>query len=429
MTTVLPLAFSGGSPVRSTPWPVWPRADAATEKAVTEVLHSGRWTISGPYRGQPSRERRFAEAFATWCGVAHCVPTTSGTASLTLALLGLGVGPGDEVLVPGMTWVACASSVACIGAIPILVDVDPDTLAMSLEGARAAIGPRTKAIMIVHPFCRVADLDGFVALAAERKLPLIEDCSQAHGARWRGKRVGSFGTVGCFSMQQAKVLTSGEGGAAVTNDERLAQRMEQLRCDGRVFAGNPREGRLELVEVGDVQGQNLCLSEIQAAILLARLAQLDAENAIRRERVEQLEGLLRDRVKGVRTLPAQRDAVQTPCNLVLEVDLEAFAGCTIDAVSRALGDELGANILPIYDPLDRNRLYVPLRSPRIARDDQTRGALNPARFLLPNALAARARCLLIPHYLLLDAPSGMHDIATALAKIQTHAADLRRSLS
>ena len=423
-----PLAFAGGPPVRTAPWPLWPRADAATERAVCDVLRSGRWAISGPYRGQPSCERRFAEAFAAWCGVARCVPTTSGTSALTIALLGLGIGPGDEVLVPGLTWVACASSVACIGATPILVDVEPDTLAMSLSRARAAIGPRTKAMMIVHSFCRLADLDGFVELAAAHKLPLIEDCSQAHGARWRGKRVGSFGTVGCFSMQQAKVLTSGEGGAAITNDERLYERMEQLRCDGRQFAGRPREWRLELVDVGEVQGQNLCLSELQAAILLDRLAQVDAENAVRRERVKLLEGLLSEKVKGVRALPAQRDAEQTYCNLVLEVDSEAFAGCSIDAIARALGDEVGANILPIYDPLDRHRLYAPLRSPRVARDEKSRRELDPARFALPNAVAARARCLLIPHYLLLDAPAGMHDLATALAKIQTHADDLRRSL-
>jgi L-glutamine:scyllo-inosose aminotransferase/L-glutamine:2-deoxy-scyllo-inosose/3-amino-2,3-dideoxy-scyllo-inosose aminotransferase len=424
-TAVDALAIAGGAPVRRAPWPLWPRADEGTESIVREVLHSGRWAISGAYRGQRSYERRFAEAFAAWNGVARCVPTTSGTSSLTIALLGLGIGPGDEVLVPGMTWVACASSVACIGATPILVDVEPDTLAMSLDAARAAIGPRTRAIMLVHTFCRLADIDGFVALAARHGIPLIEDCSQAHGARWRGQRVGSFGTVGCFSMQQAKVLTSGEGGAAITNDERLYARMEQLRCDGRVFAPQPREGRLELVEVGEVQGQNLCLSEIQAAILLDRLTHVDAENAVRRERVALLEALLAEKVPGVRTLPAQEGAEQTYCNLVLRVDTDAFAGCTIDVIARALGDELRANILPIYDPLDRHRLYSPLRSPRIPHDEAHRRALDPTRFHLPNALAARARCFLIPHYLLLDGPEGMHDIANALAKIQANAGALR----
>jgi L-glutamine:scyllo-inosose aminotransferase/L-glutamine:2-deoxy-scyllo-inosose/3-amino-2,3-dideoxy-scyllo-inosose aminotransferase len=113
-----PLAILGGSPVRSRPWPSWPRADEKTEEVLRDVLHSGRWAISGPYRGRKSYERRFAEAFAEFNGVQYAVPTTSGTASLTLALLALGVGPGDEVLTPGLTWVACASSVFCVGATP-----------------------------------------------------------------------------------------------------------------------------------------------------------------------------------------------------------------------------------------------------------------------------------------------------------------------
>lgn len=420
------LAIAAGTPVRRTPWPRWPRADAGTESVVLDVLHSGRWAISGVYRGRPSYERRFAQAFAEYNGVSRCVPTTSGTSSLTIAMLGLGVGPGDEVLTPGLTWVAAASSVACIGATPILVDIDPDTLAMSLEAARRAIGPRTKAIIVVHPFCRLADIDGFVSLARAHGLALVEDCSQAHGARWRGQRVGSFGDVGCFSLQQAKVLTSGEGGAAITSDEGLYERMEQLRSDGRLFSASPREGRLELVEVGAVQGQNLCLSELQAAILFDRLAHLDRENAVRRERVELLESLLRDRAPAVRALPHQPGAEQTYYNLALRVDLDAFEGNSIDAIARALSEELGVVVAPIYNPLDRHRLYDPRRSPRVPRDEARLRELDPTRFALPNAVAARSRCLSIPHYLFLDEPSGMHDIAAAFAKVERHAKELCR---
>jgi dTDP-4-amino-4,6-dideoxygalactose transaminase len=420
------LAIAGGTRVRQTPWPRWPRADAGTEKVVLDVLHSGRWTISGVYRGRKSYERRFSEAFAEFNGVPYCVPTTSGTGSLTIAMLALGIGSGDEVLTPGLTWVACASSIFCVGATPILVDIDPATLAMSLEAARRAITPRTKAIVIVHPFCRLADIDGFVALAAERGIPLIEDCSQAHGARWRGQRVGSFGAVGCFSMQQTKVLTAGEGGAAITRDKDLYERMEQLRCDGRLFAPTAREGRSELLEVGAVLGQNMCITELQAAVLLDRLGHLDKENRLRAERVELLSSLLAETLPSVRMLPRQKDAEQTYYNLILDLDIAAFGGNSVDVVARALCEELDVLCHPIYKPMNVHPLYRPLNSARAPRDAERKHEMDPARFDLPNAVAARTHFLALQHFLLLDAPSGMHDIVAALRKIQAHASDLSK---
>jgi dTDP-4-amino-4,6-dideoxygalactose transaminase len=418
------LASFGGKPIRLRPWPAWPRADAGTERALLEVLYSGRWAISGAYSGHPCAERRFAEAFAKYNGVAYCVPTASGTTSLTLALLSLEIGSGDEVLIPGLTWVACASSVFCVGAVPILVDIEPSTLALSLDDARAAITDRTRAIMIVHPFCRLADIDGFVALSRECKIPLIEDCSQAHGACWHGRRVGSFGDIGCFSMQQSKVLTAGEGGAAITNDRRLYEKMEQLRSDGRLFSLSQQTGRLELVEVGEVQGQNMCLSEFQAAILLDRLEHLDHENSVRAERAALVEEMITP-IEGVRVLAGQVGVDQTYYNIIFEVDTAAFDGNSIDAISRALTDELDVLVHPIYQPLNRHLLYNPLKSPRAPRDSERRKELDPARFHLPNAAAARRRCLSLPNFVLLDTAEGMRDIPAAFIKIQRLATELR----
>lgn len=418
-----PLAALGGAPVRQKSWPRWPRADAGTERALLEVLHSGRWAISGPYLGSPCAERRFAAAFAEFNGVAHCVPTTSGTASLTLALLALGIGPGDEVLTPGLTWVACASSVFCVGANPVLVDIELSTLAMSLEAARAALTDRTRAIMLVHPFCRLADIDGFVELAKERRIPLIEDCSQAHGARWRGRRVGSFGEIGCFSMQQSKVLTAGEGGAAITNDSQLYERMEQLRSDGRLFSTSPRMGRLELVEVGDVQGQNFCLSEFQAAILLDRLGHLDEENRTRADRADTLSRLIAP-IDGVQLLPSQPGSTSTYYNVVFDIDTEAFGGSSIDSIALALSDELDVIAHPIYQPLNRHVLYNPLRSSRAPRNCQAVQELDPERFHLPKAVEARQRFLTLPNFVLLDSRDGISDIPAAFAKLKGASAQL-----
>jgi dTDP-4-amino-4,6-dideoxygalactose transaminase len=415
------LALAGGAPVRTKPWPRWPISDADTEQIVLEVLRSARWAISGPYIGTKCYERRFSEAFADYNNVAYCVPTTSGTASLILALLSLDVGADSEVLVPGLTWVACASSVFAVNATPILVDIDPKSLAMSYEHAISAITPRTKAILIVHPFCRLADIDRFLELSRLRGIPLIEDCSQAHGARWRGKRVGTFGDIGCFSMQQSKVLTAGEGGAAITNNSTLHRRMEQLRSDGRLFTRNPKIGHLELDEVGDVQGHNFCLSEFQAAILLDRLRHLDRENEIRNERANALEEMLK-RIEGVQLLPPQPDANQTYYNIVFEIDVETFAGNSVDAIGRALTEELGVLAHPIYQPLNRHPLYNPLSSSRAPQKRKCQ--LDPRKFHLPNAVAMRARCLSIPNFVLLEEEISLRDIPAAFTKIQKLSVEL-----
>jgi dTDP-4-amino-4,6-dideoxygalactose transaminase len=170
------LAIVGGRPIRSRAWPMWPRSDKSTEKLVLDVLHSNRWTISGYYTGHKPYERKFAEAFAHYNKTKYCVPTSSGSAALAIALQAIGVGYGDEVLVPGLTWVACASAVVALGAVPVFVDIDPLTLCMSPVAAAQSITPRTKAIMLVHLYCGVADIDAFLALA--RRAGLLHDAAQ-----------------------------------------------------------------------------------------------------------------------------------------------------------------------------------------------------------------------------------------------------------
>lgn len=419
------LALSGGTKVRELAWPEWPSYDEGTERALYSVLRSGRWTISGPFTGEASKEQLFARQFAQYCDSTYCTPVTSGTAGLTIALLALGVGGGDEVLIPGLTWVACASATMAVGAVPVMVDIDPATLAISVEDASRAVSDRTAAIMVVHPYCRVADLDGFLALSRELGVPLVEDCSQAHGARWRGRRVGSLGALGCFSMQQSKVLTSGEGGAVVTSNRELYERLEQLRADGRMFSATPERGSLELEEVGRVQGHNFCLSEFQAALLVDRLPRLDEQNALRRKFAEALRQKLDSQT--IARLP-EEDIRSDPTyyNLVLELDMIQFGGNSVDAVARAMTAELGVQVSPIYRPTTRHPLYRPHLSPRY-RDDAVRAAaLDPTRFALPNAEAARGRFITFPNWVLLAGDSGIDDILAALRKVSACAADLLR---
>lgn len=401
------LALFGGEPVLTKPWPVWPRADKNTEKILKDVLYSGRWAISGCYTGNKPYERQFAEAFAKFHDVPFCVPTSSGSTALTIAIQALKIGPGKEVLVPGLTWVACASSVFAVGAIPVLVDINPESLCMSLEAARKAITKNTAAIMLVHLYCRVADIDGFLNLSEEMGIPIIEDCSQAHGAIWKGKRVGTFGKIGVFSMQQTKVLTCGEGGATITKDKDLYEKMQQFRADGRLYRDkHVPVGQMELEEAGDVQGRNFCLSEFHSAILLDRLQYLDEENKIREQNAAHLNSML-DEVEYVKPLkPSPNTNLASYYQYCIQLDLSMFDKMSIEEVAHELTKELGILIKPVYNPLNANILCnLPIEV--------------WSRSHLPNAHRVRKECLTIPHEVLLAPSREITKIWSALLKVKS----------
>lgn len=238
---------------------------AAIDAAVQRVLASG-WFVLGAEVAEFERE------FAAWLGVAHCLGVANGTDALELGLRALGIGPGDEVIVPAMTAAFSALAVSRAGATPVFADVDAATATLDPVAVEARITPRTRAIMPVHLYGGTADLTALGALAERRGLALIEDAAQAHGANWQGRRVGGFGLLGAFSFYPSKNLGAyGDGGAVVTNDADLADRVRRLRHGGQA-------GRYEHVEIG----VNSRLDELQAAILRVRLAALDAENRTRR---------------------------------------------------------------------------------------------------------------------------------------------------
>jgi dTDP-4-amino-4,6-dideoxygalactose transaminase len=401
--------------VRSGDWPQWPRITSRAERLLNEALHSGRWTVSGPYTGTEPFERRFSEAFAGFNGVEYCVPTCHGSSALMVGLRALGVGSGSEVLVPGITWVACASAVAAVGGRPVLVDIEPDTLCMSVEAAEAAITDATAAILLVHLFCSAADLDSFVELSARHGIPLLEDCSQAHGAIWRHRRVGSFGSVGAFSFQQTKLLTSGEGGAVVCSDPDLYDRMQQYRADGRRYVSQPKIGMLDLEQVGAVQGHNHCLSEFHAALLLEGLERLDQENEIRLANARYLATILDDVAVLDRPDGLERESYYRLC---LRIETEAFEGTSVEWIAEALGAELGTAAEPVYDPLNAHPLYNPLATNRLSQ--RAAALLDPAQFDLPVAASARECHLTLPNQILLGDESDMDDVAEAFSKLKEH---------
>ncbi len=274
------LAIDGGTPRYAGGWPTWPPpATEAQRRLLDEVVGSGKWgSTHGPVND------RLAAAFAEYCDVRAAVPVANGTMTLVVALLALGVQPGDEVIIPSYTFVACATATALIGAVPVLVDVDPTTAHLTAETAAAGLSERTRAIMAVHLAGSPCDLNPILALAAERGIPVIEDAAQAHGAEYEGRRVGGIGTCGSFSFQSSKAMTAGEGGMLTSSDQALADVMWSYANVGRdrggAWYGHPR------------LGLNLRLTELQAALLLPWLDDIDGQIEQRHRFVTALDAAL-----------------------------------------------------------------------------------------------------------------------------------------
>lgn len=235
------------------------------DAAVSRVIESGRFILG-------EEVEALEEEIAAFCGAERAVAVASGTDALHLALRAVGVGPGDEVLVPAFTFVATAEVVAYCGAAPVFVDIDPETFSIDPDAASAAVTSRTKAVIPVHMFGHPAEMEELTALSKHHGLALVEDAAQAFGARYGGKVVGSFSDAGCFSFFPTKNLGAfGDGGMVVTDDGDLAERVRQLRVHGA-----SKRYHHQMV------GYNSRLDALQAAILRAKLPHLEAWNAARR---------------------------------------------------------------------------------------------------------------------------------------------------
>jgi dTDP-4-amino-4,6-dideoxygalactose transaminase len=258
------------------------RLDYADPELLDQLMAAvGRVASAGAFTGGDEVEA-FEEEFADYCGTVRAIGVSSGTEALALALRALDIGPGDEVIVPTNSFIATAEAVTLVGAIPRPIDVDPIGATITAEGVDAAAGPRTRCVIPVHLHGRTVEMDALMALARARDLFVVEDACQAHGAVYRGRRVGSIGDVGCFSFYPAKNLGAwGDGGAVVTDDAEIAERVRLLRSHGE----RPRHHH-------NLAGTTARLDGIQAAVLRIKLVRLDAWNERRRERAAELRELI-----------------------------------------------------------------------------------------------------------------------------------------
>lgn len=417
------LALHGGRPILADPWPPWPVATPDVMNAVHQVLAGSRWSVTGPFSGTPPLDRELGRRLALLLGQAHCVVVDHGSSALLAALYALGVGPQDEVIVPALTWVACATAVCRVGAIPVLADVDNATLTVDPAAVEAAWTDRTRAVLAVHLYGSMVDVPSVAAVAERRGGVMIEDAAHVPGASWAGRPAGSFGTVSAISMQQGKVLTAGEGGAVATSDDTVAAALEAIRTDGRRYVGMAPIGEPDLVEVGVPTGWNMCLSEIQAAIALAALDELAVQHGERARGATLLDELLRD-IEGVDPVAAYpANDERAYYHYALRVDPAAFAGRTASALGRALSAELGTWIHPPYPPLTANRLYQPHRSSLWLRHADA-AEFDPGRFRAPVAETAHRTTLVLHHSMLCAGERHLAAVAEALVKVRHQAASI-----
>ena len=335
------------------------------EAAVVAVMRSGEFVLG-------SKVVAFEEAFAAYCGARHCVALNTGTSALHLALLALDIGPGDEVITVPMTFIATVAAIRYANATPVFVDIDPVTWTMDPKRLEAAITPRTKAILPVHLHGRLADMTAIKAIAERHGIRVIEDCAQAHGAEYAGKRAGTFGAIGCFSFYPGKNLGAcGEGGSIVTDNDEYAGIARQLRDWGQSSKYNHER-----------HGFNYRMDGIQGAILRVKLRHLERWTEGRRAVAREYTRLLGN--SGV-TTPAeqewarhvyhvyairskQRDAlneylngkgIQTGIHYPIPVHLQkAYAEPYYGVGSFPVSEEVASQVLslPIYPELTSEQL-------------------------------------------------------------------------
>ncbi|UIJ73289.1 DegT/DnrJ/EryC1/StrS aminotransferase family protein [Aurantimonas sp. HBX-1] len=390
--------------------PPWPRSDTADEAALLDVLRSRRW-----WRGNGTQGDDFEAAFADALDVAHVRLVSHGTAALELALSALGVGPGDEVIVPACTFVATASAVLRLGAWPIPVDVEPETLNIDVALIEPAIGPRTRCIVPVHMAGQAAAMPAILHIARRHGLAVVEDAAHAHGARAFGRPLGSIGEASIFSFQSGKLMTCGEGGAVATNRADVAAQSFALHSCGRP------KGDTEYRHL--MPTTNMRLTEFQAALLFGQLRRLPEEMALRDRNAPVFEAGLRD--AGLEPLATKPHVERHGRYMTMAwFDPAAFGGADAAALSASLR-RMGIPAFRCFPPVHRTEMFagdaLALLSGRSGR------APDYARMETPVAERAAREAIWFAHPLLLGDEALVADVAAAVASLRTPSRPTRQA--
>ena len=407
-------AILRGKPVRSEPFPAWPVVLENDEKGWMEALHSKDWCRAG----DGHFTTQFEEAWARTLGAKYCVVTSCGTTALYTSLNALGVGPGDEVILPPYTFVATLNVILMQYALPVFADTDRETFQIDAHKIEAKITSRTRCIMPVHLGGNPVNMDVVLEVAKRHKLPVIEDACQAHTGEWRHRRVSTLGDLGCFSFQASKNLNSGEGGAILTSNPAHHEFCKSFQDQGRGPAG---------ASFGYArQGSNLRMTEFQAALLLQQLTRVEEQSRVREQNAQYLTSLLRE-IPGISLARMYEGATRNGYHLyMLRYDKAHFADLPKARFLEALEKE-GIPCAGGYSPLNKerflkatlnSRVYRKMYSEREIAEWEERNACPENDKLCEEAVWFFQTMLLGPR-------RDMDDIAAAIRKIQKYAGELK----
>ncbi len=337
------LALHGGTPVRTRPFPGWPRISDDIKYQLINTFEKEGWGVGS------TAIARFNEQFARFHDAKHCIATNSGTAALWVALKAAGVQAGDEVIVPAYTFIATASAVLMANAVPVFVDVELDTFNMNPAQIEGAITNRTKVIMPVHIAGSPAQMDEILTIARKHNLVVIEDAAQAHGAEWKGQKVGALGAGGIFSFQTSKNMSSGEGGAVITNSDKFAEACFSYHNCGRVTGGQWYEHQH--------MGGNFRMTALAATMLTAQLGTLEADMHLRDKNRARLDAALAE-IPGLKPARMYSETTRSANHLYLaRYDSNEFNGIERETFFKAMQAE-GVFTYRGYVPLYKEKLFI-----------------------------------------------------------------------
>ncbi len=394
-------------PPKFVEWPIW---DDQERQALIDVINSGEWWAGAPKSQAGSHHWRFQTEFAEFNGSKYAFGCTNGTHAIEVSLLALGIGLGDEVIVPEWTFVATASSVIAANAVPMFCDVDPETFLIDPQKIEALITPKTKAIIVVHLAGMPCDMDAILAIATKHSLRVVEDCAHAHGSSYKGRKVGNWGDVGTFSFQASKVVNAGEGGAIVCNNEELSQRIYEVLDCGR----HPGEWFYNHYTFGS----NYRLSEFNAAILRTQLKKYPAQLALRNKNALYLNGELK-KIPGVHP-QLRKEYVDTCAHYVYIIYLDPahFHGIAYPEIYKNLREK-GIPVDDCYPPLHTIECFTAMRGkPGIDYSGANWGGVKSAPGHFPVVEKIHAHAFQLEQKVLLSGRDALDYVVAEIASLK-----------
>ncbi len=410
------LAILGGKPVRQRPFAPWPQFRPEDLSRVQSVVASRHW---GGFPVPSKHAAEFANRFAELHGAKYGLCLVNGTVALFAALQALGLKFGDEVIVPAYTWDGTAVAVLQAGGIPIFADIDPDTYCLDPGAVRAALTSRTRAIMPVHLAMRFANMNEILAIARERNLLVVEDCAHAHGGQFQGRGAGAGGDAGCFSFQESKLMTAGEGGFVMTNCLDCYEALQSVINCGRPSMTDKFERK--------VLGANYRMTELQSALLIGQL-DMWPEFQAKRARHARILFTALSSLPHVRPLPPQHDLTRETLYQFVFQYRPTVPGPARDLVVAALEAEGVPCDGRFYEPVYRSDLFcaTPENCPQlvVGRDRP----VDYSQYHCPvSERAAYDESVWLPHFLLLGDEEDVLDIVRAIEKVVSNLGDLAKA--